>query len=169
MIFTLRMLSDENEDFVRDYEVLDNTDLQQLHDIICNDLGYDTAGFSSFFTANKNWNKLQEYTLMDMFDDSTDAITLPMEGSLLRDIIASGSSRLIFVFDQISGRSLYLEIAGVKKEEAGMEYPRTAFSAGDPPSQESDEMLDIDDPFADMMEEFEGVEGVEDNGFGDDE
>ena len=59
MIFKLRMLSGETDGFVREYEVPESTDLLQLHDLVCGDLGYDPFNFSSFFAADSGWNKLQ--------------------------------------------------------------------------------------------------------------
>ena len=43
------MLSGETDGFVREYEVPESTDLLQLHDLVCGDLGYDPFNFSSFF------------------------------------------------------------------------------------------------------------------------
>ena len=108
MIFKLRMLSGETDGFVREYEVPESTDLLQLHDLVCGDLGYDPFNFSSFFAADSGWNKLQEYTLEDMQDCDAGIAALPMEGTRLCDVLASGVSRLIFVFDMLSARELFL-------------------------------------------------------------
>lgn len=85
-------------------------------------------------------------------------------------MLASGVSRLIFVFDMLSARELFLEVADFKPEEEAVLYPRVALSVGTPPAQtgagiEADEE---NDPFSDMMEEFADFEGTEDDGFGDD-
>ena len=165
MVFKIRALSDEQDDFVREYEVPADVDLLQLHDFLCNELGYDASGFSSFFAADEAWRKHREYTLMDMADDSFGVDAQPMEGNTLKALIADGHSRLVFVFDQLSGRALYLEIAGLKKAEDDTVYPRTTLAEGNPPAQ-TDMLLDEeDDPFGDMMEEFADFEGTEDNGF----
>lgn len=169
MVFKLRMLSDEADDFVREYEVPSGTDLLQLHDFICNDLGYDTADFSSFFSANSKWNKLQEYTLADMQDDECGIEAKPMAGSLLSEIVAGGVSRLIFVFDLFAARSLFLEVTDFKPEEDAVEYPRVSLSAGVAPAQaNAGSIASQEDPFGEMMEEFSGFEGAEDDSFGDD-
>lgn len=170
MIFKLRMLSGETDGFVREYEVPESTDLLQLHDLVCGDLGYDPFNFSSFFAADSGWNKLQEYTLEDMQDCDAGIAALPMEGTRLCDVLASGVSRLIFVFNMLSARELFLEVADFKPEEEAVLYPRVALSVGTPPAQtgagiEADEE---NDPFSDMMEEFADFEGTEDDGFGDD-
>ena len=66
MVFKFRMLSDLSDNFVRDYEVMYDTNLLDFNDFICEDLGYDIEGMASFFFSDGQWRKLQEYTLMDM-------------------------------------------------------------------------------------------------------
>lgn len=170
MIFKLRMLSDESDNFVREYEVPSNTDLLQLHDTICWDLGLDRSNFCSFFTANERWNKLQEYTLTDMFDDEESVDAQPMEDVRLDELAAAGASRLIFVFDLLSGRSLYLSIADFGREAEGESYPRVLLSEGELPEGAENGLLDEEDeedPFGDMMAEFADFEGAEDDSYSD--
>ncbi len=170
MIFKLRMLSDESDTFVREYEVAANTDLLHLHDTICRDLGLDRSNFCSFFTANERWNKLQEYTLTDMFDDEESVDAQPMEDVRLDELAAAGVSRLIFVFDLLSGRSLYLTIADFGREAEGVAYPRVLLSEGELAADAADGLLDEEgeDPFGDMMADFADFEGTEDDNYSDD-
>ena len=51
MIFRFRMLSDENDNFVRDFEVEATDTLLDLHDFIIKMLHYDQC-MASFFTAD---------------------------------------------------------------------------------------------------------------------
>ena len=85
MVFKFRMLSDENDHFVRDYEVPYDMTLLGFHEFITRSLGYE-EGMSSFFTADKQWNRLREFTLMDMGDNSEDA-PLPMADITLGQLI----------------------------------------------------------------------------------
>ena len=157
MILKLRMISDEAEDFVRDYEMADSTELIRLHTFICDDLEFDSSNFSSIFSADEEWRKVTEFTLMQMPDEDLE-LSVPCraaDGVTLKSIVAEGISRLIYVFDMLSGRALYLEIVGVHPEETGVDYPRITDSHGEPPVQSVD--FDSDtagDPFSDMMEEF---------------
>lgn len=164
-ILKLRMLSDEVEGFVRNYEVPENIDLKELHFFICGELEYDPTNFSSFFVSNEHWEKLQEYTLDDMMDDEDGGvIALPMEGSLLKEVIAAGASRIIFMFDIFAVRSMFIEIRGVGEADSAEMYPRLASGAGDPPSQtDAESMLSEESPFDDMMSEFAEYEGQDDD------
>ncbi len=49
MVFRFRMLSDENDNFVRDYEVLYDTTLLDFHNFILRSLEYEDC-MASFFT-----------------------------------------------------------------------------------------------------------------------
>ena len=55
MIFTWRMLSDEDDNFVRDYEVPYDMNLLDFHKFICEDLGYEDSTVSSFFLSDQMW------------------------------------------------------------------------------------------------------------------
>lgn len=106
MVFKFRMLSDENDHFVRDYEVPYDMTLLGFHEFITRSLGYE-EGMSSFFTADKQWNRLREFTLMDMGDNSEDA-PLPMADITLGQLIHNNRDRLIYQFDLMGDRAYYL-------------------------------------------------------------
>ena len=53
VILKLRMLSDEDDCFLRDYEVPYELTLEELHDFICEDLQYEKIPESSFFEADR--------------------------------------------------------------------------------------------------------------------
>ena len=67
MILRFRMLSDENDNFVRDFEVEPMMKLSEFHNFIIRSLGYDDC-MASFFTADDEWQRCREFTLMDMGD-----------------------------------------------------------------------------------------------------
>ena len=115
MVFKFRMLSDENDHFVRDYEVPYDMTLLGFHEFITRSLGYE-EGMSSFFTADKQWNRLREFTLMDMGDNSEDA-PLPMADITLGQLIHNNRDRLIYQFDLMGDRAYYLELTEAKKSK----------------------------------------------------
>ena len=56
MVFQFRMLSDENDHFVRDYEVMYDMNLLDFHRFILRSLGYEPC-MASFFTADDRWER----------------------------------------------------------------------------------------------------------------
>lgn len=139
MIFKFRMLSDESDDFVRDYEVPYDMNLADFHAYVRDSIGYSPAEMASIFASDTEWNKLREFTSVDMgLEDETgsDDIPLPMERVDLGQIVREKFGRLIYVFDIFAERQFFIELIESKFAEEGVEYPRIAAAAGDPPAQQ---------------------------------
>lgn len=160
MIFQIRMISGENEEFLRDYEVSYAMSLLDFDSFVCNDLGFDAMDMTSFFLSNERWEQEQEFTLMDMGSDIPGA-PIAMEKVVLGQILRNNHDRLIYVFDQLSDRVMFLELMGTKKREPQSEYPRITKSEGIAPPQFTADMGgDSDDSiFGDAMEDFFHFEG----------
>ena len=132
------MLSDENDNFVRDFEVEPMMKLSEFHDFIIRSIGYDDC-MASFFTADDEWQRCREFTLMDMGDtgyDGEDA-PLPMTKTTLAEIIVA-------------------------------DYTRVAFENAPVPDQYDPDAVDSNagSIFEEMMDDFGGFDGDSD---GDDE
>lgn len=180
MIFNFRMISDENDHFVRDYEVPYDMTLKEFHTFICDDLKYDPFEMSSFFKSDGSWQKLQEYTLIDMGIDANntavyidedeeikdDFTPLSMENTYLGQIIKKKNDRLLFVFDILEDRLFFIELINTKKADKGVEYPRVMFYNGDAPDQfdvdKSPENKSIFDEAMDDWGEFDGDDQYDD-------
>lgn len=134
MIFRFRALSDENDNFVRDWEVPYDMTLLDFHNYICKDLGYDSTSGASFFVSDANWEKLQEFTLFDMGLDEEEAPET-MESAVLGQLIHKNNDRLIYLFDMFNDRSLFLELTATATAEEGVEYPRLTFAKSEAPAQ----------------------------------
>ena len=162
MILKFRMLSDENDNFVRDFEVDATTTLLDLHNFLIKMLRYDEC-MASFFTADDRWEKLQEYTYMDMgggMGDGGDGMPLPMEFAILEDVLTHLHARLIYVFDPFSQRAYYIELIEAKKAEKGMEYPRLQFAHASTPDQYDPEANDEGGSiFDEMMGDYNDFDG----------
>ncbi|MBR5844754.1 MAG: hypothetical protein IKY65_00615 [Rikenellaceae bacterium] len=158
MVFKFRMLSDENDRFVRDYEALYDMSLIDFEEFIRDDLEYDPA-MTSFFTADDRWNKLREFTLEDMGDMGEDA-PVPMEGVVLGQLMHHNRDRLIYQFDMFGDRAYYLELIGAGEAKAGVEYPRVTLSEEPAPDQYDPTMSEAEgSAFDEMMGDFNDFEG----------
>ena len=133
MVFRFRMLSDENDNFVRDYEVLYDTTLLDFHHFILRSLEYEDC-MASFFKANERWEKQREFTLMDM-DDGAEGAPVAMENVTLGQIIHNNRDRLIYLFDMFGDRAYFLELTGSFEAQDGASYPREIYAQADAPDQ----------------------------------
>lgn len=160
IIFKFRMLSDESDHFVREYEVPYDMTLAAFHDFIRETLEYEEA-MVSFYTADDRWEKLREFTLMDMgMGDGSENAPLPMSDVTLNQILRHLHDRLIYQFDLLSNRAYYLELTAVEKAASGAVYPREFFAHGSVPDQFDPEATVEDGSiFDEMMDEFNDFDG----------
>ena len=108
LVLKFRMLTDENDNFIRDFEVPADITLLELHNFIVRALDYDDC-MASFFTADDRWERLREFTLTDMGLGDDDG-PLPMNEVLVGQVIRRIHDRLIWLFDMFANRAYYLEV-----------------------------------------------------------
>ena len=159
MVFRFRMLSDENDRFVRDYEIMYDATLLDFHEFLLEALEYEPC-MASFFTADNRWEKMREFTLMDM-DDGSENSPLPMDQIKLGQIIHHLRDRLIYLFDMFAERAYYLELTGAKEAEPGFSYPRVSFENAPAPDQYDPDAVNSDEGsiFDEMMGDFNDFGG----------
>lgn len=170
MIFKFKALSTEDENFERDYEIKYDSTLHDLHNFICEDLGYDKDEMASFFMSNKNWEKLQEFTLIDMLDSGYDEEgPMSMDSVILGQIIREKHQRLIFTFDLLNDRALFIELIQSHKGDPEEDYPLCSLSQGEAPVQYGEEPEGS--IFSTMMDDFDGEfsDSYNDDDYGFDE
>lgn len=159
MVFRFRMLSDENDRFVRDYEVLYDMTLLEFHEFLLRSLEYEEC-MVSFFTADDRWNKLREFTLMDMGGESGPE---PMDRVTLGQIVHGNRDRLIYLFDMFGDRAYYLELIGAVEVQEGAKYPREIFARAEVPDQYDPTKTNADEDdgsiFDEVMDDFREFEG----------
>ncbi len=176
MILRFRMLSDENDAFLREYEMPYDATLLDFNDYICRNLHYD-SDMASFFMSDREWNKGREFTLMDMgFDEDmpaemADEMPQYMGDVSLGQIMHNNHDRLIYMFDMLAERAFYLELMGADVAQDGVTYPRTTASEAAAPNQ-YDAAADSDDHgsiFDEVMSEFDEFGEYESDDYADDE
>jgi hypothetical protein len=153
------MISGEDEVFLRDYELSYEMSLLDFHRFICADLGYDPMSMSSFFHSNERWEQQQEFTPMDMGNDAEGG-PMAMESVTLGQLLRHSRERLIYVFDPLADRALFLELTGTVRADPALRYPRVIRSEGVPPAQySSGPDAAAESIFDDAMADFFDFEG----------
>ena len=160
MILRLRMLSDENDNFVRDFEVSHEMNLFELHEFILDSIGYDDC-MASFYTADQQWNPLQEFSQMDLGEESFEGAPVAMEKVTLAELVVSECNRLIYQFDMLADRAFYLEVVSAGQPNPELEYPRVSFENARVPDQYDPDAVPADDGsiFDEIMDEFGDFDG----------
>lgn len=172
-IYKFRLLSSENNEFVRDIVIPDEKRFYDLHMGIQAACNYDFTQMTSFYLSNKDWEKLDEISMMKMDETASDEDTpYFMKDVRLNELITGNGQRLLYLFDFFSVRMLFIELVDMwdmSPEEAKQNYPQCTYTKGDAPEMlviddmmDSNDFLD-DDEFDDFGDEFsEGFENIDD-------
>ncbi|MDI3527580.1 MAG: hypothetical protein PWR03_1763 [Tenuifilum sp.] len=173
MIYKFRVLSDEDELFLRDFEVDSESTFLTLHKAIQENLGFDPSQLVSFFLADEHWNKGMELTLIDMQND-TGLAAIPMDKVKIKELITKRKERLLYTYDIFADRNLFIELIDIAEAKEGIEYPLCTASLGEAPIQvaddiildfdaENDEKNEIDELFDEFNDEDFGNLGYDDD------
>jgi hypothetical protein len=166
MIYRYRMLSEANEDFLREYELKAAQTFLEFHELIQETVKFSSRELASFFICDGEWNRHTEITLLNMEEpnpnDEQYQPPLMMADALLRDYMEEPRQRIIYEYDFLNPKTFYLEMKGLSSEEAGVTYPRCLFSKGEPLETkildedegfENIEVADLDDLLTDLEDD----------------
>ncbi len=134
MVYTFRLISNEQEDFIRDFEIRSDQTFYDLHVAIQNNLHYDKSQIASFFICNKKWEKEQEITLFELSDEESSRVIV-MDAAHIGEFIKEKKQKLLYVFDVFNERSFYIEVADINEKEKNIKYPVCTHSKGSAPQQ----------------------------------
>ncbi len=146
--YRFRILSEEQDDFLRDVEVLATHTFEEFHKYLMGLFEFESNELASFSICNGKWFKLSEITLIDMrFEEQTDDFedeelaskpkmkTYLMSESRIKNFIEDPHQRIIYEYDFLKLKTFYLELAKIVQAEDGAEYPRCVKSEGSLPKK----------------------------------
>lgn len=145
-LYRFRLLSEEQEDFLRDYDILASQTFLDFHKLIVETVELKGNELASFFICDRNWRKKKEITLLDMqhdeqeqsFEDDEDEKTprsakLPtvvMEKVKIKEMIDDPHQRLLYEYDFLNPKTFYLELTKIINAETNETYPKCVKSVG---------------------------------------
>ena len=133
MIYTLRLISGENEDFLIDIDIKENQTFFDLHNIIKTSLKFDESELTSFFITSPTWQKEKEITLFDM--DEFDLDKSVMDVSEIKEFLPNQEHNILYVFDHFNERTLFGKIVSITKPNPKIKYPVCTKLQGTIPQQ----------------------------------
>ena len=179
-IYKFRLLYDEIEGFVREYEIGAKQTFKDFHDIIIQSIkGLNPKELASFYICDRKWNKLKEITLFDM---DSDADTLEQEvdeedpqhqylttkkqvmsETILNQCINDPHQRIIYEQDFLHLHTFYIELIKSMEGKEGKTYPVCTHSSGEMPKPVNLKEDDFEDLIDDSdLEEEEAFYDDED-------
>jgi len=160
MIFKFLILSDEVENFKREIKIDADSTFLDLYKTILQCTGFNDKEMASFFLCTSKWDKQQEITLVEM-ETSSDEDSLIMEDCVLSEYLEDEKQKMMFVFDYLTERALYIELSEIIVSET-LKTPVCTISEGKAPQQ----TIDFEEVIAtttslDMGETFFGDESFD--------
>lgn len=133
MVYRFKLVSDEVNNFAREYEIDSSATFLQLRNAILDSVDYSKEDFNSFFLCDDEWQKHEEITLEDMGSSSDQDIWI-MGDTPLNELIEEDGQKLIFVFDYMTERAFFMEM---KESFPGrtLSDPICVLKRGNPPAQ----------------------------------
>ncbi len=136
MIYKFRMISNEINEFFRDFELKDDQNFYDFHRAIQLELDYDENQMASFFLTNENWGKIEEISLFEMTDpDDGTSNSITMDQSIISEYINEIGQQLLYEFDFFLERAYFIKLVDIYEEEPLLEYPLCLDRRGEPPDQ----------------------------------
>jgi len=176
MVYKFRVILDTEEDIFRDIAILEDDNLEDLHNAIVNAFGFDGMELASFYTCDQQWNQDEEIPLFDTGDNPGEIKT--MADYPLSSILDKNQTKIIYVYDFLNMWTFLVELAAIEEVQSGEAYPATLFSHGEMPAEATEKSFgsdqdmrdDIYGEFEDDLDEddldmFEGDDNYEDYGF----
>ena len=147
MVLKFRLISNEQDDFIRDFEILAEQTFFQLHMAIQDNLHFDKSQIASFFTCSQNWEKEQEITLFELSEEEA-AKVLVMDNTKIGDHTQGTHDKMLYVYDVFNERLFFIELVEILKQDSSKAYPCFSFEKGQAPQQVfmDDEMFDDSPP-----------------------
>lgn len=175
MVYKFRLVSDESDDFVREIEIDPDATFYDFHVAILKSVGYTDDELTSFFICDENWDREREITLEKMDDSFSEEESFAMKDTRLSEFIEEKKQKLTYVFDVLTERSFFIELADLITHKMVKEA-KCVRSEGEPPRQKVDfnenvSAVNLNNATDDMDENFYGdneynEEDLDQEGFG---
>ena len=144
--YKFKVFYDEVEDFVRDVDVLANSNFEDFHLFLYQCLGLQGNEFAAFSICDQKWNKQKEITIMDTSEDEdvetpeyededsfSTKTRLPkfvMKDAILKDFITDPHQHILYEYYFIDPKTFYIEFQKAAQTEKPDEFPRCTFQKG---------------------------------------
>ena len=136
--FRILLDSVENTEVFRDILINDDFNFEHFYNTILDAFGFSNDQMASFFVSDRDWNKGEEISLMDMSFGQIDEEEAPVEmNSLkLKERLFDPKQRFILVHDFLSMWIFLIELHEITDQE--VEHPQLLLEVGDIPQSTKD-------------------------------
>ena len=163
MVFKFKIISDKVEDFVLHIAADAKSTFFELHEAIQTACRYDPSELAIFFLADEEWDKGLEILMFENQRSKQHPVRL-MKQTMLGDLLKEPEDKLIYSFDVINKKSLYIQLNKIVMEEK-LSSPIVSYNRGTAPAQSSSNRYNADllaDQDSDLQNVFTDFGELED-------
>ncbi len=113
MVYQFRIFSDEVDLFERIITIDSEAKFSDLHQAILDSVHYKNDDVTSFFLCDDRWERELEITLLEMALNPEED-TWVMDKTALNELLEDEGQRLMYMFDSINERALYMELEEIR-------------------------------------------------------
>lgn len=176
-VYKFRMLINEDEDFLREYELTEEQTLLDFHNFITKNLKLNKAELASFFQTTSNWEKEREFTLLNMGMTTDEENTDPensipvqmMEETAIGDFANNPKQKMLYEYNFMNPTIFYISLEGERDAKAIEKFPKCVTSEGELDIEQSLSYLSDFDDIDDFGQTYAGMaeEGIDPDDFDD--
>ena len=186
MIYRFIMLSDEVDNFRREYKIDGDATFLELQQLITQSTGYNDKDLASFYICANDWTKETEITLFEM-NTKSEEDSLVMSEVSLSEYLEEERQKLMYVFDYLNERAFYMELREIIFGE-NLDEGEVSKSIGKAPLQslpieeepvkviptvmppaDDDDLFDDDDESENYTDDGYNEDELDADGFGDED
>jgi len=142
MVFKFKVISDKVENFALHIDADAKNTFFELHEVIQDECKYDPSELATFFLADEEWDKGLEIMMFKNSSPKQNSV-ISMKNAVLGDYLKEKEDKLIYVFDVINQKSLYIELNEIVMEKK-LNTPVVTYNRGLAPVQNSSNRYDTD-------------------------
>ena len=142
MVFKFKVISDKVENFALHIDADAKNTFFELHEVIQDECKYDPSELATFFLADEEWDKGLEIMMFKNSSPKQNSV-ISMKNAVLGDYLKEKEDKLIYVFDVINQKSLYIELNDIVMEKK-LNTPVVTYNRGLAPVQNSSNRYDTD-------------------------
>ncbi|NTW24472.1 MAG: plasmid pRiA4b ORF-3 family protein [Lentimicrobium sp.] len=144
-VYRFRLLHEDQEDFLRDFEILSSQTFTDFHNLIKQSVELPGNELASFFVCDRNWRKKREITLLNMQNEIVEEeedyderrgpkpFKMPvseMHKVRIKDIIDDPHQRLLYEYDFLNPKVFFIELTRILEAGNKEQYPYCVKSEG---------------------------------------
>ncbi len=133
MIYKFKVLSEEDDKFFMDVEILSDQTFYDFHNFLQEELEYDSSFLAKFFISTHNWQRKQEIPLIA--DKKSAKNTIIMDKAILANYMKDAHQKLIYLFDILNDRTFFIELMETIPDSTSRYYPICTDFGGEIPHQ----------------------------------